>query len=330
MAGLVPAIFFRTRNESEAAMPEPKVIAIEEHFTSPKLRELVAPRPGPVQDKLNEMAGVRIREMDEAGIDIAVLSENSPAANNLAPDVAVMAARASNDFLYETIRANPNRFAGFATLPLPDPKASADELERCVTRLGFRGAMVMGTSHGLFLDDKRFRPIFERAHQLDVPIYIHPSPMLSAVLDAYFSDHASPMQGPPLGWGIETLTHSFRLITSGVLDEYPGAKIIIGHLGEMAPFTLWRTDHNIARFVKMPRAFADYYRTHFWLTTSGAFQDSALICSIAEMGLERVLFAVDWPYIDNAAGVAWLKKAPISDSDRAAIFAGNARKLLKM
>jgi 2,3-dihydroxybenzoate decarboxylase len=189
--------------------------------------------------------------------------------------------------------------------------------------------MVMGTSQGLFLDDKRFWPVFERAEQLDVPIYIHPSPMKPAVFDAYFKDHEA-LQGPPLGWGIETLTHSFRLITSGVLDRYPGSKIVIGHFGEMAPFTLWRTEHNIARFMKLPKAFADYYRTHFWLTTSGAFQDSALTCSITEMGLERILFAVDWPYIDNKLGVQWLNNAPISDADRAAIFAGNARKLLKL
>ena len=189
--------------------------------------------------------------------------------------------------------------------------------------------MVMGTSQGLFLDDRRFWPVFERAEQLDVPIYIHPSPMKPAVFDAYFKGHEA-LQGPPLGWGIETLTHSFRLITSGVLDQYPGSKIVIGHFGEMAPFTLWRTEHNIARFIKLPRAFADYYRTHFWLTTSGAFQDSALICSIAEMGLERILFAVDWPYIDNKLGVQWLNSAPISDANRAAIFAGNARKLLKL
>jgi predicted TIM-barrel fold metal-dependent hydrolase len=310
-------------------MPDAKIIAIEEHFTSPKLRELIAPRDGPTQQKLNELAGVRIKEMDDAGIDLAVLSENNPAANNLPPDVAVMAARASNDFLFETIRANPARFAGFATLPLPDPTASADELERAVTTLGFKGAMVMGTSHGLFLDDKRFRPIFERAVRLDVPIYVHPSPVMPAVFEAYFRGHEA-LQGPPLGFGIETLTHSFRLITSGLFDEYPGTKIIVGHLGETAPFTLWRTEHNVARFVNLPKAFADYYRTHFWLTTSGAFQDSALACSIAEMGLDRILFAVDWPYIDNTLGVQWLNKAPISETERAAIFAGNARKLLKL
>lgn len=310
-------------------MPDPKIIAIEEHFTSPTLRELVAPRPGPVQDKLNDLAGIRIREMDQAGIDLAVLSENNPAAHNLPPDVAVAAARASNDFLAETIRANPTRFDGFATLPLPDPKAAADELERAVTKLNLRGAMVMGTTHGLFLDDRRFRPVFERAARLDVPIYIHPSPVKPAVFEAYFKDHPS-LEGPPLGFGIETLTHTFRLITSGLFDEYPTLKIIVGHLGETAPYTLWRTEHNLARFFKMPKAFSDYYRTHFWLTTSGAFQDSALACAIAEMGVERILFAVDWPYIDNALGTKWLNQAPISDRDRALIFAGNAKALLKL
>jgi len=310
-------------------MPEPKVIAIEEHFTSPKLRELVAPRQGPIQDKLNTMGDVRIREMDEAGIDIQVLSENNPAAHNLPPETAVMAARASNDFLHETIRANPARFAGFATLPLPDPKAAADELERGVTKLGLKGAMIMGTTHGLFLDDKRFRPVFERAARLDVPVYIHPSPVKPAIMEAYFKEHPA-LSGSPLGFGLETLTHTFRLITSGLFDEYPTLKIVVGHLGEAAPFTLWRTEHNLAKVLKMPKAFADYYRAHFWLTTSGAFSNSALACAIAEMGINRILFAVDWPYINNADGTKWLKAAPVSDRDRALIFEGNARKLLKL
>ena len=310
-------------------MPDPKIIAIEEHFTSPKLRELIAPRDGPVQQKLNDLGEGRIRDLDAAGIDLILLSENNPAAHNLDPETAVMAARASNDFLAETIRANPTRYAGFVTLPLPDPKAAADELERGVTKLGLKGAMIMGTSHGLFMDDKKFRPVFERAAKLDVPVYIHPSPVKPAVFEAYFKDHPA-LQGPPLGFGIETLTHTFRMITSGLFDEYPTLKIIVGHLGETAPFTLWRTEHNLARFFKMPKAFADYYRQHFWLTTSGAFSDTALACSIAEMGIERIMFAVDWPYIDNSDGTRWLNKTPLSEQDRALIAAGNAKKLLKL
>jgi len=307
-----------------------QIIAIEEHFTSPALRDTIAPRPGPIQTMLDDMTDRRIKDMDEAGIDIAVLSENNPAAHNLPPDKSVALAKASNDFLHEQINANPTRFKGFAALPLPDPAAAADELERCVTKLGMLGAMVMGTTQGNFIDDKKYWPVFERATKLDVPVYIHPSPVKPAVVEAFFKDHAVPLSGAPLGFGLETLTHTFRLITSGVFDQYPTLKIIVGHLGETAPYTLWRTEHNLEKLMKMPKSFSDYYKTHFWLTTSGAFSNSALACAMAEMGAERVMFAVDWPYINNALGTKWLKAAPISDKDRAAIFEGNARKLLKM
>ena len=307
-----------------------QIIAIEEHFTSPALRDTIAPRPGPIQTMLDDMTDRRIKDMDEAGIDIAVLSENNPAAHNLPPDKSIALAKASNDFLHEQINANPTRFKGFAALPLPDPAAAADELERCVTKLGMLGAMVMGTTQGNFIDDKKYWPVLERATKLDVPVYIHPSPVKPAVVEAFFKDHAVPLSGAPLGFGLETLTHTFRLITSGVFDQYPTLKIIVGHLGETAPYTLWRTEHNLEKLMKMPKSFSDYYKTHFWLTTSGAFSNSALACAMAEMGVERVMFAVDWPYINNALGTKWLKAAPISDKDRAAIFEGNARKLLKM
>jgi len=306
------------------------IIAIEEHFTSPALRNAIAPRPGPIQAMLDDMTGKRIKDMDEAGIDIAVLSENNPAAHNLDAEASVTLAKASNDFLHEQIKANPKRFAGFAALPLPDPKAAADELERGVTKLGLLGAMIMGTSKGQFIDDKKFWPVFERATRLDVPVYIHPSPVKPAIVEAFFKDHGAALQGSPLGFGLETLAHTFRLITSGVFDAYPTLKIIVGHLGETAPFTLWRTEHNLEKVMKLPKSFSDYYKTHFWLTTSGAFSNSALACAIAEMGVERIMFAVDWPYIDNALGTKWLKAAPLSDKDRALIFEGNAKKLLRM
>ena len=306
------------------------VIAIEEHFTSPQLRKLIAPREGPIQAMLDNASTRLIKDMDDGGIDIAVLSENNPAAHNLDAEASVTLAKASNDFLHEQIKANPKRFAGFAALPLPDPKAAADELERGVTKLGLLGAMIMGTSKGQFIDDKKFWPVFERATRLDVPVYIHPSPVKPAIVEAFFKDHGAALQGSPLGFGLETLTHTFRLITSGVFDAYPTLKIIVGHLGETAPFTLWRTEHNLEKVMKLPKSFGDYYKTHFWLTTSGAFSNSALACAIAEMGVERIMFAVDWPYIDNALGTKWLKAAPLSDRDRALIFEGNARKMLKM
>ena len=306
------------------------VIAVEEHFTSPELRKLIAPREGPIQTMLDNMSTRLIKDMDVAGIDIAVLSENNPAAHNLDPEISVKMAKASNDFLHATIQANPTRLKGFTALPLPDPKAAADELERGVTKLGLLGAMIMGTSKGQFVDDKKFWPVFERAAKLDVPVYIHPSPVKPALVEAFFKEHGAALQGSPLGFGLETLTHTFRLITSGLFDQYPTLKIVVGHLGETAPFTLWRTEYNLEKVMKLTKKFSDYYKTHFWLTTSGAFSNSALACAVAEMGIERIMFAIDWPYVDAALGTKWLKSAPISDKDRALIFEGNAKKLLKM
>jgi 2,3-dihydroxybenzoate decarboxylase len=310
-------------------MTPPKVIALEEHFTSPELRALRGEKDTPVQRKLDDLGELRIREMDEAGIDLQVISENNPATQNLDAETAIKLARASNDVLFEAVRQHPGRFAGFATLPTPDPKAAADELERAVNKLGFRGAMIMGLTHGRFMDDKRFRPIFERAVDLDVPLYIHPTPPHPAVQEAYFKEYPA-LSVAPLGFTLETLTHTFRLIVSGLFDEYPTLKIIVGHLGETAPFLLWRTDNILGERAPMPRAFADYYREHFWLTTSGAFSNSALTCSIDEMGVERILFSIDWPFMSNRAGRKWMDAAPVSDHDRTLILGVNARKLLKV
>jgi predicted TIM-barrel fold metal-dependent hydrolase len=310
-------------------MPQPKVIALEEHFTSPQLRALRGEKDSALQRKLDDLGALRIREMEEAGIDLQVISENNPATQQLDGESAVKLARASNDILFEAVRAHPDRFAGFATLPTPDPKAAADELERAVTKLDFKGAMIMGLTHGRFMDDKLFRPIFERAAALDVPLYIHPTPPHPSVNEAYFKDYPV-LAGAPLGFTIETLTHTFRLIVSGLFDEFPTLKIIVGHLGETAPFLLWRTSDILSERMKMPKLFADYYRQHFWLTTSGAFSDAALTCSIAEMGIERVLFSVDWPFQRNLAGKQWMDAAPVSAQQRALIFGGNAAKLLKL
>jgi 2,3-dihydroxybenzoate decarboxylase len=310
-------------------MTPPKVIALEEHFTSPGLRALRGEKDTPVQRKLDDLGELRIREMDEAGIDLQVISENNPATQNLDAETAIKLARASNDVLFEAVRQHPGRFAGFATLPTPDPKAAADELERAVNKLGFRGAMIMGLTHGRFMDDKRFRPIFERAVDLDVPLYIHPTARHAAVQEAYFKEYPA-LAVAPLGFTLETLTHTFRLIVSGLFDEFPALKIIVGHLGETAPFVLWRTDNILGERAPMPQAFADYYREHFWLTTSGAFSNSALSCSIAEMGAQRILFSIDWPFMSNLAGRKWMDAAPVSDHDRTLILGVNARKLLNV
>jgi 2,3-dihydroxybenzoate decarboxylase len=308
------------------------LIAIEEHFWTPDLRAL---RPAElVRDpehakRLDDIGALRISEMDAVGIDMQVLSETAPAVHNLDPDKAVALARRSNDYLNERIRAHPDRFAGFAALPVTDPKAAAEELERTVTRLGFKGAMFMGLSKGRFLDQKFFWPIFERAEALDVPIYLHPSKPHQAVIDAYFKDYPA-LIGPSLGFGNEVLTMALRLVVGGVLDAYPKLKVIVGHLGEGLPFLQWRTDRSLARDAKLPRSFTDYVRQHFWITTSGAFSNAALRCSIDELGSDKVIFSVDYPYVKNDAARSWFDAAPISAAERQAIASGNVKRLLKL
>jgi 2,3-dihydroxybenzoate decarboxylase len=307
-----------------------KVVAIEEHFWTPELM-----LKGDAYHKeywyegLGDLGELRLSQMDEAGIDLQVISHAPPAAQNFAPEDSIAATRRANDALHEAVLSHPTRFAGFAMLPTPDPKAAADELERTVTQYGFKGAMIHGLTHGAFCDEKRFWPIFERAQALDVPIYIHPAIPHKAVIEAYYKDYPALIRG---AWGftVETATQGIRLIMSGVFDAYPRLKIIMGHLGESLPFNLWRCDKIINRDVPMARAFRDYFCDHFWITTSGNFSHPALLCSVMEMGVDRIMFSIDWPYSSNVEGREFVDGAPLSKEDRLKILGGNAAKLLNL
>lgn len=320
-----------------ATKTKPRVIAIEEHYWDAELAAqfsgLDAMKDPHICRRLNDLGKLRIKEMDEAGVDVQVISHGAPSAQKLDPEIAVRVARGANDRLYDAIRAHSDRFAGFAALPTPDPKAAADELERAVSRLGFKGAMVHGLTNGVFLDDKRFWPIFERAQALDVPLYMHPSVPHPAVIDAYYKDYMN--EYPMLiraAWGytVETATQGIRLVLSGVFDAYPRLKIILGHLGESLPFSLWRIDQALSRASKRPKSFRDYFCEHFYITTSGFFSDPALLCCIQEMGVDRILFSVDWPFVPNVPGTKWMETVPLCPTDKAKILSGNAERLLRM
>jgi 2,3-dihydroxybenzoate decarboxylase len=279
------------------------------------------------------MASLRIKEMDEGGIDIQVLSHAPPAVQTLPADIAVKIAGGVNDRLSATVKAHPNRFGAFAALPTQDPKVAADELERCVTKLGFKGAMVHGLTNNLFIDDKRFWPIFERAEKLDVPIYVHPGHPHHAVIEAYYKDYVQDFPAiTSAGWGytVEMATAAVRLVLSGVFDKYPKLNIILGHMGEGIPFSLWRIDHSFKRPGGKPVAFRDTFCEHFYITTSGNFSNTALLCSVMEMGADRIIFSVDWPYVMNKPGTDWMAGIPLSNEDRDKILSGNAKRLLKM
>ncbi|MBV9968582.1 MAG: amidohydrolase, partial [Xanthobacteraceae bacterium] len=299
-----------------------------------------------IVERLDDVGAGRIAEMDAAGIDIQVLSHGAPSLQKLADaELAVRLARAANDRLAETVRAHPDRFAAFAALPTPDPRAAADELERTVTRLGFKGAMIHGLSNGLFIDDKRFWPILERAAALDVPLYMHPSIPHPAVIEAYYKDYVERF--PTIlraAWGftVETATQGIRLVLSGVFDAYPGLKIILGHLGEGLPMMLWRINMGFARdsyqlaeagndaLSAAGKSFRDYFCEHFYITTSGFFSNPALLCCVQEIGVDRIMFSVDYPFVENKPGVEWLPHLPLCAEDKAKIMSGNAKRLLKM
>ncbi|HZU87736.1 MAG TPA: amidohydrolase family protein [Stellaceae bacterium] len=319
-----------------------EIIALEEHYLDPELkphfRGIDETRQRDVVERLDDVGALRLKEMDEAGIDIQVLSHASPSLQKLDAETAMRLARGVNDRLAETVRAHPDRFAAFAALPTPDPKSAADELERTVTRLGFKGAMVHGLTGGLFLDDKRFWPVFERAEALDVPLYLHPSAPHPAVIEAYYKDYVErfPMiLRAAWGFTVETATQGIRMILSGAFDKYPRLKIILGHLGEGLPFYLWRINMALGRAGNQAlspdgKTFRDYFCEHFYITTSGFFSDPALLCCMMEVGIDRILFSVDYPFVANPPGTKWLETLPICAEDKRKLLNGNARRLLKL
>jgi predicted TIM-barrel fold metal-dependent hydrolase len=318
--------------------PHCPVIAIEEHYWDDELAKTYAGaeagRPGEQQKRLFDFGPMRIKEMDEAGIDIQVISHGAPSTQKLPAETAAALTTRVNDRLHAAIAGNAEkRFAAFAALPTAVPEAAADELERTVKTLGFKGAMLHGLANGVFLDDKRFWPIYQRAEKLDVPIYLHPAHPQPAVSRIYYDDYVKdfPMVARPAwGYTVETATLGIRLVLSGVFEKYPKLKIILGHLGETLPFLLWRIDQALKRPGQKAMSFRDIFCNNYYITTSGNFSNPALLCCVMEMGVDHILFAVDWPFVMNPPGTTWMETVPLSDHDKAKILSGNAKRLLRL
>jgi len=327
---------------------KPFVITLEEHYSDPEVASRAAPTGGhdsgggragsrtALVPRLNDLNELRLKEMDEAGIDVQVISHVPSPIQQINAEDAVGLAAAANNRLNDAIREHPSRFAGFAMLPTPDPHAAADELERAVRELGFKGAMIHGRSQGIYHDDRRFWPIFERAQALDVPIYLHPGPPHPEMVQAFYGDYLDDfpsLNSAAWGYTIDTANQAVRLIVSGLFDEYPRIKIILGHMGEGIPFLVDRIDEAISRPGNRRdggASFRDAFCDHFYVTTSGFFSTPALLCAILELGIDRVLFSVDWPFVENGPGMKWMETVPLSNEDREKMFNGNAKRLLKL
>ncbi|HTP91217.1 MAG TPA: amidohydrolase family protein [Xanthobacteraceae bacterium] len=317
--------------------PNCPVIAVEEHFWDEELAKTYtgseAGRPGEQQKRLYDFGALRLKEMDEVGIDVQVLSHGAPSTQKLEADVAVALTARVNDRLAAHVKANPSRFAAFASLPSAVPEAAADELERTVTQYGFKGAMMHGLANGTFLDDKKFWPIYARAEKLDVPIYFHPSLPQADVRRIYYDDYAKDfptVARPAWGYTVETATLGIRMVLSGVFEKHPKLKIILGHLGETLPYLVWRIDQALKRPGQKSMSFRDIFCSNYYITTSGNFSNPALLCCVMEMGVDHILFAVDWPFVVNPPAIEWMDTVPLSDADKAKILSGNAKRLLRM
>ena len=317
------------------------LIALEEHFALAETlgdsrQYSVSGGWSELKDRLLDVGGLRLAEMDRCGIGFAILSLNAPAIQAIGGTLqAIETAQRANDTLAAAIAVHPDRFGGFAALPMQAPAAAAAELRRAVSELGFAGALVNGFSERegavLYYDAPEYQPFWAELERLNVPFYLHPrDPLLSRepILDGH-----PWLQGSAWAFGVETATHALRLMASGLFDRHPQLTMILGHLGEMLPFNAWRIDHRLAkspRGIPARRTVTEYLRSNVYLTTSGHFRTPALADAIAEVGVERVLFSVDYPFEDMAEAVHWLQSAEIDEGTRTAIGRGNAARLFEL
>jgi hypothetical protein len=315
-----------------------RTIALEEHFWTPELSGQTGERAlatfGPqIGDRLRDLGRLRLADMAANGIDLQVISHVAPGAQGLDGAEGIARAREANDRLAAAVRAHPDRFAGLATLPTADPRAAADELSRATGELGLLGALVNSTlgSSGAFLDEPQFAPLLERFTQLDVPLYLHPSPPSPALHEVLYHGLPPAIAGRlatgAWGWHAELGLHVLRMVATGVFDRYPGLRLIIGHCGEMLPFMLARVDAMLS-VDSLELKPSEYFSRNIWVTTSGLFSIPPVMCTLAVMGVDRVLFSVDYPFGPNAAGRALLDTLPVSPADKAKIAGANAERVL--
>lgn len=327
-----------------------RTIALEEHFIAPHIVGRIDPEvvrrrgfrprrltPGATNpmELAAEIGPRRLALMDEAGITQQVLSNTGPGPDLVpGPDGVAMAA-AMNDHLAEAVARAPDRLAGFAVLPMCSPEACAAELTRAVTQLGFKGALINGTTEGRFLDHPAYDGLLAQAVALDVPIYIHPHMAPEPVREAYFGGlepaASRTLEAAGWGWHSETAIHVLRMVLSGALDRHPRLKLIIGHMGEMLPMMLARADEVFAADIDhLQRPIGRTILEQVWITTSGIFTEPPFLAALLTFGIDRIMFSVDYPYAANAKGRAFLDRIALPPADMEKLAWRNAAALLRM
>lgn len=331
-------------------------IAVEEAFVTPEIMKqwhvvlagkdvepgfakmgesILAQTPGNkvLDDRLLDIGAARLAHMDAIGIDMQILSLTSPGVQVFETALATRLTAESNDALAAAVRAHPTRFAGLAAIAPQDPAAAAKEIERAASVLKLSGLIVNSHTKGEYLDAPKFRPIFEAAQALDMPIYLHPREPAASWVGPYL-DYALWFAG--WGFAAETGLHAMRLIMSGLFDRFPKIRIVLGHMGEGLPFWLQRIDNRyllevkIGACEKLQKLPSEYFLENFVITTSGVTSMPALRLSLDVLGVDRILFAADFPYEDDAEAVRFMDGASVTEEERRKIYETNAKRVFKL
>jgi len=281
-------------------------------------------------DKLLDVGESRLKDMDRAGVDKQILSLSAPGVEQLDPMIAKRLARETNDFLSKVIEKHRDRFGGFAALAPQNPEEAADELERAVRDLGLKGWKTHSNYGATYIDNSRYWPILEMAERLDVPIYLHPTvPAIHELREYGFA-----MAAAAFGFGVETAMCVMRMILSGVFDRYPRLKIILGHLGEGLPFIYRRIDYPFIKPTlsrehtpKIKKKPSEYIRENIYVTVSGNYHQPAFTCTYQTLGVDRILFATDYPYEDPTEAIQFIENLPLASEEKQKIYYINAEKL---
>jgi predicted TIM-barrel fold metal-dependent hydrolase len=285
----------------------------------------------PLHRRLLDSEGERLGIMDQGDVSMHLLAMTSTGVQTLETERAVAIAALGNDRLVEVIRRHPTRYAGLATVAPQDPARAVKEIERAINKLKLNGVMINSHTNGEYLNERKYWPILEAAAALKVPIYIHPrapSPAMARPYREYHVEHAI------WGYQAETGLHGLKLMLSGVFDEFPDLKIVLGHMGEGIPYWFYRIDWMHGRFnMERPRLKlkpSEYFKRNFMITTSGVNWLPALKFCIEVLSADNIMFAVDYPYQETMEAVGWLRDAPISDVDKAKIFHKNAERVFRI
>jgi len=315
-------------------------IALEEHFatdlTIDQSKLYAPPEFWPrLKSNLLDIEQQRLERMEEGGTRFSILSLNSPGIQSIHdPKNAIDVARRANDTLAESVSRHPSKLGGFAALPMQDPQAAARELERCVRKLGFHGFMVNGFSQVgdpekvVYYDHAMFNDFWAAAAALGKPFYMHPRDPLPSREPIY--DGFPWLTAATWSFAVETSIHALRLMTIGLFDRHPQLQMILGHLGEFIPFNIWRVDNimkKAPRGVPCKREVGDYLRENVYVTTSGNFRTPTLLCTMLEMGADRIMYSVDYPFETHADASAWFDRCEISENDKRKIGRDNAARL---